>query len=73
MTDYRINMFYSEEDGGWIADIQDLSGCSAFGESPVLALREVLIAKRLWLESAKTDGATIPEPRFRPAIYQVTS
>ena len=34
MADYHINIFYSEEDGGYIADIPDLVVCSAFGESP---------------------------------------
>ena len=33
MSDYHINIFYSEEDGGYIADIPDLEGCSAFGAS----------------------------------------
>jgi len=32
MKDYHINIFYSEEDRGYIADIPDLEGCSAFGE-----------------------------------------
>ena len=73
MSDYHINIFHSEEDEGWIADIPDLPGCSAFGESPEQALNEVLVAKRLWIESAKADGAEIPKPKFRPAIYQVAS
>ena len=73
MSDYHINIFHSDEDEGWIADIPDLEGCSAFGESPELALQEVLTAKRLWLESAKAEGAEIPAPRFRPAIYQAAS
>jgi len=33
MRDYHINIFYSEEDGGYIADIPDLEACSAFGET----------------------------------------
>jgi len=33
MKDYHINIFYSEQDGGYVADIPDLSCCSAFGES----------------------------------------
>ena len=33
MKDYHINIFYSEEDGGYIADIPDLVSCSAFGET----------------------------------------
>ena len=34
MADYHINIFYSEEDGGYIADIPDLEYCSAFGATP---------------------------------------
>ena len=31
MSDYHINIFWSDEDGGYIADIPDLEACSAFG------------------------------------------
>ena len=34
MKDYHINIFYSNEDEGYIADIPDLTHCSAFGETP---------------------------------------
>jgi len=70
MRDYFINIFYSEEDKGYIADIPDLEFCSAFGNSPEEALAQLKEAKRLWLESAKEEGKPIPEPRYRPAIYQ---
>lgn len=70
MKDYHINIFYSEEDEGYIADIPDLSYCSAFGESPFEALRELEIAKKLWLESAQAEGKPIPLPTYRPVIYQ---
>jgi predicted RNase H-like HicB family nuclease len=71
MKDYHINIFFSEEDGGYIADIPDLAHCSAFGETPQKALSEVLQAKTAWIESAKAEGKPIPAPSFRPAIYQV--
>ncbi len=70
MTDYHINIFFSEEDGGYIADIPDLPHCSAFGKSPEEALAEVLTAKTAWLEAAKAEGKPIPEPSFKPVIYQ---
>ena len=70
MQDYHINIFYSEEDGGYIADVPDLEACSAFGQSPQEALKEVEVAKRLWLEAAETAGKPIPPPRYRPLIYQ---
>ena len=73
MKDYHINIFYSDEDGGYIADIPDLKMCSAFGDTAEQALAEVEIAKAGWLEAARIEGKPIPEPRYRPAIYQTAS
>lgn len=57
MNHYHINIFYSEEDDGYIADTPDLKNCSAFGDTPQQALEEVLIAQRLWItEALKTMG-----------------
>ena len=70
MSDYHINIFYSDEDGGYIADIPDLEACSAFGETPEQALAEVERAKKAWLEAAKQAGKPIPSPRYCPIIYQ---
>lgn len=70
MSDYHINIFYSEEDGGYVADIPDLNACSAIGDTAEQALAEVEIAKRAWLESAKEKGRKIPAPHYRPLIYQ---
>ncbi|MBN1697557.1 MAG: type II toxin-antitoxin system HicB family antitoxin [Spirochaetales bacterium] len=72
MKDYHINIFYSEEDEGYIADIPDLEFCSAFGNTPDEALHEVLIAKQAWIESAKESGRHIPLPGYKPVIYQVS-
>lgn len=71
MNDYFISIFYSVEDGGYIADIPDLSYCSAFGETPEEALREVQLAKAAWLEVARANNKPIPSPQYRPAIYQL--
>ena len=73
MKDYHINIFYSQEDGGYIADIPDLAACSAFGYTPAEALAQVEIAKQAWLEAARAAGKAIPRPRYRPAIYQLAS
>ncbi|HZS75197.1 MAG TPA: type II toxin-antitoxin system HicB family antitoxin [Ktedonobacteraceae bacterium] len=70
MKDYHINIFYSENDEGYIADIPDLKYCSAFGATPEEALKEVLIAKEAWLETARAEGRPIPLPRYKPVIYQ---
>ncbi|MGB0384148.1 MAG: type II toxin-antitoxin system HicB family antitoxin [Ardenticatenaceae bacterium] len=70
MRDYHINIFYSQEDEGYIADIPDLVACSAWGETASLALHEVQLAKAAWLEAARAEGKSIPEPKYRPLIYQ---
>lgn len=70
MKDYHINIFYSDEDKGYIADIPDLRSCSAFGSSPEEAVREIMIAKAAWLETARKRRKRIPKPTYRPAIYQ---
>jgi predicted RNase H-like HicB family nuclease len=70
MKDYHINIFYSEEDECYIADIPDLKYCSAHGDTPEAALREVLVAKEAWIAVAVETGIPVPEPRYRPAIYE---
>jgi predicted RNase H-like HicB family nuclease len=70
MADYHINVFWSDEDGCYVADVPDLRYCSAFGDTQEEALREALIAKKAWLEAARETGRPIPEPRYRPPTYQ---
>ena len=72
IKEYHINIFYSEEDGFYVADIPDLGYCSAFGDTTTEALREVEKAKKAWLKAARQEKKPIPPPRYRPAIYQVS-
>lgn len=71
MSDYHINVFWSEEDEAYVADIPDLRYCSAFGDTPTEALAEVLVARDAWLAAARDNGLPIPVPKYRPLIYQV--
>jgi len=68
---YHINVFWSEEDDSYVADIPDLQLCSAFGKTPEESLAEVETAKENWLAAAREAGKPFPEPRYRPLIYQV--
>ncbi len=70
MGDYHINIFYSDEDGGYVADVPDLDACSAFGATPDEALAELEKAKAAWIGAAREAGKEVPEPRYRPVIYQ---
>lgn len=67
MRDYHINVSYSAEDAGYVADIPDLQACSAFGDTPEEAVAAVVRAKDAWLEAAKEQGRPIPEPPYKPA------
>jgi predicted RNase H-like HicB family nuclease len=69
MSDYHINVFYSDEDAAYVADIPDLEACSATGATAEVALAEVERAKEAWLAAARESGRPVPEPRYRPAIY----
>ena len=71
MKDYHINIFYSEEDESYVADLPDFVYCSAFGDTPEEALKELLIAKEAWLADAREAGDPIPIPRYRAAIPEV--
>lgn len=62
MKDYHINVFYSEGDGCYVADISDLKFCSAFGDTPEEAVREVQKAKKAWLKVANESGKPTPKP-----------
>jgi predicted RNase H-like HicB family nuclease len=59
---YRVIVFYSEEDEGYIAKVPELPGCSAFGEKPEEAMRELKVAAGLWIKAAKEMGREIPQP-----------
>ena len=71
MTRYHINVFWSDEDGCYVADIPDLRCCSAFGDTPEKALAEVERAKQAWLEAARSAGKPAPKPRYRAPVQHV--
>ncbi len=62
MSKYAIELFYSEEDGGYIAVAPELPGCTAFGTNEESALKEIKTAIELWLETAQKEGRGIPQP-----------
>ncbi len=62
MYKYAIEIFYSEEDDGYIAVVPELAGCSAFGGSEEDALEEIMTGIELWLQAAGIEGWEIPQP-----------
>jgi predicted RNase H-like HicB family nuclease len=59
---YPVNIFWSEDDAGFIALAPDLPGCSAFGETRDEALNEVRDAIEAWIGAARAAGNPIPAP-----------
>lgn len=68
MNKYSIEIFYSEDDDGYIAVVPELPGCSAFGETEEEALGEVKIAMELWVEVAEKEGRKIPKPQGKELL-----
>ena len=62
MTHYPLEIFWSDEDKGFIAEAPDLPGCSAWGATEANAAREAQRAITAWLEAARAAGRDIPEP-----------
>ena len=63
---YLVEVFWSDEDAGYIAIAPDLPGCSAFGETPAEAVQEMQDAMDSWLQAWQSLGRPLPEPRTRP-------
>ncbi len=65
MLRYEIILYWSEEDQGFIAEVPELPGCAADGETYQEALQNVQIIMQEWIETAEELGHPIPEPRGR--------
>jgi predicted RNase H-like HicB family nuclease len=65
MTKYEIIIYWSESDDAFVAEIPELKGCIAHGNTQDEALREVNYVASEWIEIAKEKGWQIPEPKGR--------
>ena len=68
MNHYPLEVFWSEEDAGFIAEVRDLPGCSAWGASEVDATKEAQQAIAAWLKAAKLARREIPKPSITQPI-----
>ena len=68
MHKYAIEIFYSDDDNGYIAVVPELAGCSAVGACEEEALQEIKTAIELWLSTARKLGREIPKPRGRGVL-----
>ncbi len=63
MHQYEIIIYWSTEDGVFVAEVPELAGCLAHGDTQQAALRNVNQAMDLWLDTAREFGDPIPEPK----------
>jgi len=64
---YPLEVFWSDADGAFICIAADLPGCSAIGDTPQEAVKEMETAMRLWIDAALSMGRTLPEPSRKAA------
>ena len=69
MTKYEVIIYWSKEDEAYIAEVPQLAGCAAHGDSQEEALRNAQDAIALWIETAKEFGDPIPEPIGRRLVF----
>ena len=68
MYKYEIIIYWSNEDGRYIAEVPELAGCMADGATMDEALRNADVIISEWLETAKSLGRDIPEPKGKLAF-----
>ena len=69
MNKYEVIIYWSKEDDAYIAEVPQLAGCAAHGDSQEEALRNAQEAMSLWIETAKEFGDPIPEPIHRRLVF----
>lgn len=62
---YSVEIFYSDEDDGYIARVPELPGCSAWGKTRIEAATEIDDAIDAWKTACMKAGNAIPAPAFR--------
>jgi len=60
---YEIILYYSQEDEAFIAEVPELPGCAADGETYQEALQNVEVVMQEWIETAQELGRNIPQPK----------
>jgi predicted RNase H-like HicB family nuclease len=68
-TKYEILLYWSNDDKAFIAEVPELPGCMAHGETQEAALRNIQEAIDLWIDTAHETGLAIPLPRGRKLMY----
>ena len=66
---YEVIIYWSNDDSAFIAEVPELPGCMANGETQGKALKSANEAIALWLSTAQELGRVVPEPKGRKLLY----
>ena len=69
MIKYEVIIYWSEEDEAFVADVPELPGCAAHGDTQETALANAQDAIRLWIDTANEFGDSVPAPKGRRLIF----
>ena len=69
MFTYEVIIFWSEEDQAYLAEVPELPGCLAHGDSYESALSNAKVAIQLWIDTTQEFGYPVPEPKGRRLMY----
>ena len=69
MNHYEIIIYWSDEDQAFVADVPELPGCMAHGDTHELALAQVKQAMALWIEAAQANGRAVPQARGSRLLF----
>ena len=69
MNSYEITLWWSEDDGVFVAEVRELPGCMAHGKTELEALANVRDAMQLWIDVARAAGDPVPKPRHRRSMH----
>lgn len=69
MYRYEIILYWSDEDQVFIAEVPELPGCMAHGDNQETALRNIMDAMQFWVETARTLGRPVPQPKGERLMF----
>ena len=69
VLNYEIILYWSDEDGVFVAEVPELPGCMAHGDTQEAALANAKEAMQLWIDTATEFGDPVPEPKRRRLMY----
>lgn len=63
MYKYEVILYWSNVDGSFVAEVPELPGCMAHGDTQEAALKNINLAIELWIDTAREFGDPIPQPK----------